>query len=1483
VSKHIPLDRRFVPFDPKLQGERSDHMYGMGSISGPGTGWEEILAGSGCTVIIAEAGNGKTAELRHQASSLRAAGKAAFFVPLELLASRALERSLEIGTPDELRAWKVGKDQGYFFLDAADEAKLRDPRDFERAIRNFLEGIEAHKERVAAVVSTRPHAWQAYADKALLAELLGLPPVLSEPVSRQTPSGEGGEEEVEGPGGEEAERGASAPKSTEVTVLQMAPLDSARVRTFAKAKGVADVDGFMRAIERADADVFATRPADLPGLIKMWEETGRLGSYRDVVVDNIELKLAEENPAHRHHAIAADRATAGARLLAAAVTFTKRTSILVPDQPVDEDLKAISIDPQQVLKGWTPAEIQALLGRALFDEALYGTVRFHHRTAREYLAAQWLKGLLDVRKRRRAIERLLFARPYGSEPEVVIPSMKPVAGWLALWDPRVRDRVRRIDPTVLLEYGDVSGLDPDTRMALLREFASRYEHRKHTPVRLDDREVRRLADRDLAPVIRELLERYRDHEDVRILMLRIIREGSVTVCCDIATDLALDSGVDAYARACAVQCVGRAGPDGQKKAVASGILRRAASTPADVLAAIVETLWPAALSIGEVVKIAEEAREPEAYSRDLLEVQLERLVPRLSASDQLELLRGVVALLGRGPLDDGDYRKVSRRYAWLLGLAGALVQAIVAANDKPPYDHAALDAIALCEQADHLPRYSGGVEKKVAEIVRANRSLKHALFWHVAYQVRAESKEGLKDSWFAHMSPSLGIMEVADADGFIAAMKERPLPDDKLVALAALVTVYGQAGRPPELLARIRHAVAGEAALEAALEEHLTPRPAMLEYERKRAEREAKRQEEREKEEEDRKEWIARLRANPGTVGDLSIAPEGKVWRNTVWLFEEMREKGKGSSGSWTVARWELLEEEFGPEVAGRFKDFCVAFWRRYMPTLRSEVGGDSRSTPWPIIIGLSGLAMEARGKDWELRLSEDEVRRAVRYALWELNGFPKWFAGLARAHAKTVSEMLVTEMRWELRPGAEPGSAQYVLSRLRWASKDTALVTRDEIMELIESARTKDVTCLAEALTIILRDPAPIGDRFVRTVRLRASRAKSDGEKALWLAVLLCLDPEAAMKVLEGWVDAGRSPADREARLTLVLNHIWGNDIHSLNSVHQDYVRPGVLVRLLKLAYRHVRMADDIRHHGAVTPRHEAQEARGRLLELLCGIPGRPTYDALQELSRFHAEQRPKDRMLVLADRRAGADVEPHPWKPHDVPEFAEEAERTPETQQELFGIALSRLDDLKLEWEEGDESDARLVACVENEVELRLVVAGRLRQAAAGRYTPGSEEELANKKRTDVRLHSPAVDARIPIEIKIAGQWTADEMRERLENQLVKQYMGEARYGVFLVVNRGGKKDRKQWTIDGKRSDFKRVVARLQQEARSLAAKSSPIEGLEVVGIDLTKRTAQPRKTKSVVKSGGQKKAGKASSAPQSAGRAKRRTTRRGRIAVV
>jgi hypothetical protein len=185
------------------------------------------------------------------------------------------------------------------------------------------------------------------------------------------------------------------------------------------------------------------------------------------------------------------------------------------------------------------------------------------------------------------------------------------------------------------------------------------------------------------------------------------------------------------------------------------------------------------------------------------------------------------------------------------------------------------------------------------------------------------------------------------------------------------------------------------------------------------------------------------------------------------------------------------------------------------------------------------------------------------------------------------------------------------------------------------------------------------------------------------------------------------------------------------------------------------------------------------------------------------------------------------------------------PRTQKDLFELAVSRLDDLKLELEEGDESEASLMQRVANEVELRKVFANRLRYAAAGKYTTGSEEELADSSRTDIRLHHPEVEARIPIEIKIADarSWSAARLRKKMESQLKEQYMLEARYGVFLLVRRGAKPDRKTFPHKalGKNFGFEDLCAWLRDEARELLRANPSIDGLQVVSIDLTKRNRE------------------------------------------
>ena len=216
---------------------------------------------------------------------------------------------MEVGTSQDFRSWRDSDAHGYFFLDSVDEARLSSHRAFENAVIHFAKVVKPYMHRSTVVISTRPNAWQAQADPDMLRGRLALP------------------EEVK-PAGDETTGG----EKNAFFIMQMSPLNQSQIQTFAEAKGIIDSAAFMEAINRADADVFATRPADLPGLIDAWKRKERLGSYSKVVLRNIELKLSEENPVHGPQApLSQDRALEGARVLAAAVTLTTCTSILLPD------------------------------------------------------------------------------------------------------------------------------------------------------------------------------------------------------------------------------------------------------------------------------------------------------------------------------------------------------------------------------------------------------------------------------------------------------------------------------------------------------------------------------------------------------------------------------------------------------------------------------------------------------------------------------------------------------------------------------------------------------------------------------------------------------------------------------------------------------------------------------------------------------------------------------------------------------------------------------------------------------------------------------------------------------------------------------------------------------------------------------------------------------------------------------------------------
>src|SRR3954467_4085261 len=77
--------------------------------------WDEVLK-IPRAVILSEAGSGKTQEIRNAAARLRAEGKAAFFLRLELIPDD-FDIAFEIGTHQDFEAWLASGETGWLLLD----------------------------------------------------------------------------------------------------------------------------------------------------------------------------------------------------------------------------------------------------------------------------------------------------------------------------------------------------------------------------------------------------------------------------------------------------------------------------------------------------------------------------------------------------------------------------------------------------------------------------------------------------------------------------------------------------------------------------------------------------------------------------------------------------------------------------------------------------------------------------------------------------------------------------------------------------------------------------------------------------------------------------------------------------------------------------------------------------------------------------------------------------------------------------------------------------------------------------------------------------------------------------------------------------------------------------------------------------------------------------------------------------------------------
>lgn len=556
-----------------------------------------------------------------------------------------------------------------------------------------------------------------------------------------------------------------------------------------------------------------------------------------------------------------------------------------------------------------------------------------------------------------------------------------------------------------------------------------------------------------------------------------------------------------------------------------------------------------------------------------------------------------------------------------------------------------------------------------------------------------------------------------------------------------------------------------------------------------------------------------------------------------------------------------FIEAQFGAALADRMREALRPVWRQDLPTLWSEREPGKRNnylTKWQL--GLAAIAAEAEDRAWATKLTTDEAKLACRYAPIQLNGLPSWLDDLAMTHPAAVQDVLNSELAIQLRaPASVEGSGllntiSYSSERLKSLFRPSLLVWLDESGDMAGENENEAAALsrLETILDILLQEAdAKISKRVCEGARARLAGGITGPANKIWLSALLRLDPESGMAVLERAL--GSLATAKYGPAIDLIAALFG-DRHSSRSILPSGpgFSPQLLLRLVTLAYRHVRIGDDDLHEGGYTPdvRDHAQYARNALLDALLQSKGPYGWAAKLALAKEPWFAHMRDRVLMIARETAADEADGQPATVTAVTSLERNGETPPATLDDMFQLMEDRFndfDDLLLQ----DDSPRELWAGVKDERLIRREISRTLKIAANGCYTLTQEGVTADEKETDIRLRSTVSSQEGVIEVKVGEKdRSAADLRQALSDQLVRKYMApDMRRAGFLLITVAT--DR-QWKHPetGEQIDITGLIALLNCEARRIMDDLGGTLRVAARALDLRRKITSERITQAAKK---------------------------------
>lgn len=1404
------MQRTFAP-SGQSASPRDDFLNGYHAQRTGALDWPQLLE-SRRILLIAEAGAGKTHECREQARKLFEQGEPAFFLRLEEVAAKGIVACLYGEKRRRFDAWRASASQrGFFFLDSVDELQLAHA-DFRDALDRVAHDLEGAEARATILVTSRP----VDIDRRAFSELLR-PPV-------QFVADAGGEEFVRiAVHGTWSDGNDSPPDIREVS---LEPLSDEQIIEFARSQGVTSPDALLAAIHARHAGDFARRPQDLIELCDNWRDYGEIRSHFEQVRSHVRARLVARHDRKEKADLTEERARDGAQRLALSAILSRRLTIRYSAGADVEGSGDAPLVPGVLLADWgTAPEIAALLERPIFAEAGYGRVRFHHRSVLEFLAASQIDALIKSGMLAlSAAKRMLFSLS-DAQTLRMKPSMRPVAGWLALLRQDIFDAMLEVEPSTLLLHGDPESLSLLQCERALRAFVARYGDGQWRGLKVPELQLERLASKPLQEAVLAAWNAGIENPEVREILVKLIGAGRYRGCADLAVSIAKNQATNDRERFESLIALA-ALEDHRLDTLIEAAVSLQPGWTVHIARWIAMRLYPKHVSEDQLLRLLANVQE-ETRREDYFASSFARVIELADLEQsRLEVLLPGVLALTRSLVVVADEELVDRRGRLKASyiLRALCIRLLKTGSSVPEL----VDAGVLAFRSAGEAAFDGERKKELGRLLNALSGERRRLVFEadcacmsLLGPVRAPHLMIGSFTWQGPLSFSIEndltwILEALSEVGADTARRSL------LLRLAVhLIPLNTEDESNFEIL---RDAIKGSGQLLEELAQLInSAKPSlqmleMLEQQRKREERQKVRLAA------DSEDWAAFWRELVNRTA-LALAPGRRD--NTLWnLWTALSRRSKGDEeGRWDRA---FLEQTFGADVADALRRCLMTYWRGMRPTLRLEREANQRNTYLVIwSIGLMGIYAEAEETGWAKKLSADEAELAVRYALLEINGLPEWLSALADAHGAVVERILGAELEDELTwSGGETGWHSMLLQGLRYGRQAVVHLMQTRLVRWLKGPgrllmqqphRQVDESKIDQVISVLLTHGDQSLRLWLQELATRQASAAGHGRYLFfWLPVLFRLSPVRGAALLLQVLET--LPMERRGIAVQAIGSLFASRRVEGTTDWSSEIPANTLLSLAQAFQRHVSPDADHAHEGVYTPdfRDNAEDGRRYAFDALIKARGPEAFNAKLALAVDPLFADAKDRIAALAHERMAEEMDASIAEMGELAGLFIGKELAPKSGTDMAHVLSDRLDDLQ-DLMLRDTGPRAAWAMVTDENSLRPAIAHELESMAKDAYTVDQEAVTADGKETDIRFRAASL-YNATIELKIGEKSRSGrELRDTIEDQLVQKYMAhsKARTGCLIVTVANPEK-RWKHPDTGARLDWQQLQLMLDEAAQ-------------------------------------------------------------------